>query len=76
MDFDSSLLYSKINIHSLLFNMSNEEFEKFIALDEYGNENPNKEYILNLLEMISSECGFEEKEKIIYNKLINMNSNE
>lgn len=58
-----------INLDTFIGNMSDAEFTQFLNKDVYGNDNPDKEAILNLLKAIEGKAGFENKEKLIYIKL-------
>lgn len=61
-----------LDLENIVGKMNNEEFSQFLDRDGYGNYNPNKKAILNLLNLIKDKKGFEEKEQIIYKKLANL----
>lgn len=63
---------SVLELENIVGKMDNKEFSDFLDRDGYGNYNPNKKAILNLLNLIKDKKGFEEKEKIIYQKLSNL----
>lgn len=66
---------SNINLESFIGSMSDTEFIEFLNKDVYGNDNPDKDAILNLLDLIKGKAGFESKEKLIYIKLAELKNN-
>jgi len=70
-------LYKEIiDIYKLILPMSDEEFTRFLHLDEYGNINPKQAAILSLLEKIKDKQEFERHELIIYKVLANIKNNK
>lgn len=61
------------DVDNLVKPMDDYEFIQFLNKDRYGGDNPDKEAILNLLEIIKGRDGYDTKEKIIYMKLASLN---
>jgi hypothetical protein len=62
-------LEEQLELDNLVGKMSDDEFYIFLSKDKYGGVKPDREAILNLLEMIKGDPAYESKEKIIYKKL-------
>lgn len=63
-----------IDLENFIKPMNAVEFLDFLNKDKYGNDNPDKQAILNLLSLIKDKPGFEEKERLIYMKLSSLNN--
>ena len=69
-DYNMEEDYKKpVSLDTFIGDMTDAEFAQFLNKDKYGNDNPDKEAILNLLKAIGGKAGFESKEKLIYIKL-------
>jgi hypothetical protein len=62
-------LEGQLELDNLVGSMSDDEFYIFLSKDRYGEVKPDREAILNLLEIIKGDPAYESKEKIIYKKL-------
>jgi hypothetical protein len=62
-------LEESISVGNLVKNMTDDEFFLFLSMDRYGQTKPDKDAILNLLDIIKGDPNYESKEKIIYKKL-------
>lgn len=58
-----------INKDNLVKPMGAEEFKTWIETDRYGNSCVDMPAVLNFLDLIEGEKGWEDKEKQIYNSL-------
>ena len=62
-------LEEELRLENLIKPMSDDEFYLFLSRDRYGDDKPDRDAILNLLEQIKGVPEYESKEKIIYKKL-------
>jgi hypothetical protein len=62
-------LEEELRLENLIKPMSDNEFYLFLSRDRYGDDKPDRDAILNLLEQIKGVPEYESKEKIIYKKL-------
>lgn len=66
---DCEQAFEMLSLDNFIKPMNDVEFLEFLSKDRYGNTNPEKDSILNLLQMILNQPGYEHKEKLIYQYL-------